>query len=298
LLLDRDFPLPKLAAAYFDTFTRQLIRTVVANISEVDSSALVGELIDLLAPMTGIIAVREVGSGHVTREFCAYQDVLTVERVTSLLQEQNISELDLLAGAEVSQLPHYADLDSLSTLALNELIDQLRAEELDSSELTTALSNDKGLRKARRRRTSVSHLTDALLSPEEPRKRIKGSTVNAVPIEIITGCGSRFVEQISHPSGIELTDTLTTSIAAKEAKLSEIYTKLSTEMDQYGEACQEYELLSLVYKVLSQPDEVLLRKMNTIEEYEERLKKLGARLQTSLSPEDLLRTLVSIQNPA
>ena len=49
--------------------------------------------------------------------------------------------------------------------------------------------------------------------------------------------------------------------------------------------------------MLCQSDDTVLRKMTAIEDYEERLKKLGAKLKSSLSPEDLLRTLASIQTP-
>lgn len=67
------------------------------------------------------------------------------------------------------------------------------------------------------------------------------------------------------------------------------------KIEDYSQSCREYELLSLIYKVISQPDESILRKLSALEDYEDRLRKLGAKLRSSLSPEDLLRTLASIQ---
>lgn len=62
----------------------------------------------------------------------------------------------------------------------------------------------------------------------------------------------------------------------------------------YREQCQEYEMLLLYYRVLSQADDIIVKKLLAIEEYDDRMKKLGARIKQNLSPEDFIRTLASI----
>jgi len=52
----------------------------------------------------------------------------------------------------------------------------------------------------------------------------------------------------------------------------------------YSEQCAEYESLLLLYRALAQPDEVWLRKLHSAEEYEDRMKKLGARLRRTYPP--------------
>ncbi|PJF18971.1 hypothetical protein PSACC_01215 [Paramicrosporidium saccamoebae] len=278
ILLDRECALPRLAAAYFDAFTRHALRVLIAN----SSGRLVDELVDWLVPLVGLVAVRD--TEQTTREFCAFRCENSQERVLATLQEYALTDLDLLSGVDAGSLPYRDELDGVSTMAINELLDQLRAEELETSE-----GFEEGpKRKTRRRRLSITNECEAT-SP----RRGKMAHVTSVPVEIVSSCPCPL--EVETPILLDSL-SLDLNIKAKEEYLTNAHQDQQTLITTYEQECKEYELLMLIYKVLSQPDEVILRKMHTIEDYEDRLKKLGAKLRHSLSPEDLLRTLASISS--
>lgn len=321
MLLDKECHLAKLASIYFDCFARNVIRCVLANLGDSQDDASLTELIeeikDLLNPMVGLVVVRDLNGEHSIREYCAYQAEFTSEKVLSIVNEQSIGELDLFSGADAKAIPHHEDLDALGMAGLDGLLDALRNEELESPNMLVsgiAIADDMNapslghskMRKTRRRRTSISSDV-GLLSPEQPSrecsllaagKRSRLLPITPIDVEILPGDISKFQSDIeermlvSNPAGLDLA----ASIASKEARIEEIHQQALSHLEDYSLRCKEFELLSLVYKILSQPDDAIIKKMLSIEEHEERLKKLGAKLKTSLSPEDLLRTLASIQS--
>lgn len=323
LLLDKECHLAKLASLYFDCFARALIRCILANLGETlegeaSLTELIEEIRDLLAPMVGLVIVREVSGEYSIREYCAYQAEFTTERILAIVSEQSIGELDLFSGVNARAISHHEDLDTLGMAGLDLLLDVLRNEELESSDMAAApvadstaedalgalaAAQQKALRKTRRRRASISSDV-GLLSPEQPSRefallaggrRPRLLPITPIDVEIIPEDGCLFLGAVDDrrldPAGLDLA----TAIASKEARLREIHRHNLSLLEDYSTRCRELELLVLVYKVLSQPDEAIAKKMSALEDHEERLKKLGAKLKTSLSPEDLLRTLASIQ---
>lgn len=321
LLLDRECALAKLASVYFDLFTRTLLRVLLANLKDSAAASLngdgtvEGELYDFVSALTGLIVVREIGQDHLTREFCAYRQQVSMDQLNSMINEQSINELDLLSGVDASSLPFYDDLDGITIKALDELLDQLRAEELESPGGMSTINDEmvalaKGVRKhSRRRRLSLSGTSfSSFSSPPLPslttvaaataeglsRSTKNGRLPRIVPItvEILTGPETLIFGPLSNlTNGLDLS----ASIATKESYIQELYRQADAQVDEYAHHCKEFDLLSLIYKILSQPDEIIIRKMNTLEDHEERLRKLGTKLKSSLSPEDLLRTLASLQ---
>jgi hypothetical protein len=141
-------------------------------------------------------------------------------------------------------------------------------------------------RKARKHRSTAGG--DAL---EDSLKEI---TVNQAPVDflpladaasLLTDlCKDRVI--FGQPEGMNIDDA--TISAPPEAVKSDDDPSLAKKME-------EYEVLLTWMKVLSQPDEAILKKIAVYEEYEERMRKLGTKLKHSLSPEDLIKTLASIQ---
>lgn len=318
-MLDRECALAKLASIYFDAFVRSIVRVFVANVNaEVFENVngqmvnLVGELVDFLAPLAGLVVIRELAPDHLTREFCAYQCEVTPERILSIINDHQVSEIDLLADSDSRSLPNADDLDPLSLLALSELLDRLRAQELESPDGFVGLMDDgKSMRKTRRRRLSISSDV-GLLSPElksDSKKSPKLLPIIPCPVEIHINSTSNVSgllhkPQSSHVASLDLSPI----ISQKQSQIRQIHQYQNyllflikairltlLKIEEYSQSCREYELLSLIYKVISQPDDAILRKLAALEDYEDRLRKLGTKLRSSLSPEDLLRTLASIQ---
>lgn len=320
LLLDKECHLAKLASLYFDCFARALIRCLLANLrddaSEGESSLteLIEEIRDLLAPMVGLVIVREVSGEYSIREYCTYQAEFTTERILAIVNEHSIGELDLFSGVNARAIAHHEDLDVLGMAGLDLLLDVLRNEELESPDMAAdhsaedalgalAAAQQKALRKTRRRRASISSDV-GLLSPEQPSRefallaggrRPRLLPITPIDVEILPEDGGLFLDAVEgrrlDPAGLDLA----TAVASKETRLREIHRHNLSLLEDYSTRCRELELLVLVYKVLSQPDEAIVKKMSALEDHEERLKKLGAKLKTLLSPEDLLRTLASMQ---
>ena len=92
---------------------------------------------------------------------------------------------------------------------------------------------------------------------------VRPSTISAVPVEIIAGGGSDLVELLAHASAaLPRGDLqLAAAIAAKEAAIRQIHRSHGAQLEEYAQSCREFELLSLVYKVLCQSDDTVLRKM-------------------------------------
>lgn len=161
-----------------------------------------------------------------------------MEKCISLINEQAVTELDLLSGAVASQLPHYEDMDAVCAKATNELLDQLRAEELDSPDTLANITDDlnaisKGVRKTRRRRASISiqseSFADGGFGPSgrdnagKLPRRLKTSSLKVCQVEIVAGCGSQFVENLAYPGSFPPLHCLPALIREKEEKIAEHY---------------------------------------------------------------------------
>lgn len=67
------------------------------------------------------------------------------------------------------------------------------------------------------------------------------------------------------------------------------------DITQYESLCKQYESLVSVYRLISLPDDLLMRHLEAIEANEERKKRLESCLKNT-SPEDLIAALASVSN--
>lgn len=244
LLLDRECALAKLASVYFDSFMRCLVRTLVANVNakvfegtNENMVNLVGELVDFLTPLVGLIVIRELASDHLTREFCAYRCEVNPERILSIINDTQVGELDLLADSDAAALSNADDLDPLTVVALNELLERLRAQELESPEGLLGISDDgkSVMRKTRRRRLSITSDV-GMLSPDLKSDSKRSSRLLSIvpcPVEIHASsvCELSAVLQRPLPSSShgDLPD-LSTIISQKQSRIRQIHQYLHSRV--------------------------------------------------------------------
>ena len=66
-------------------------------------------------------------------------------------------------------------------------------------------------------------------------------------------------------------------------------------MESYRRACLDYETVVALYRLLMLPDEVLIKRLQSLDAYEERKRRLESCFKdASLSPEQLMRCLASL----
>lgn len=330
LLVDKECQMLKVAKIFFDRFLRALVRCLVANLPvahctlrEETSDALAEEIIDLVKPLVGLVVLREWGQTHLTTEYCGYQCKLTREDCLALLAETALDSV--VDGSLINErsLPHLTELDPIAILAIDGDIGVANCGASSLGELEgdpPSLVSQKPKRMtSRKRRPSISSeaslLTPLAASKQKGMGHALADTFHVFPCEVELIGDIRVEAEGSLNRGQKRSVTLSTaeqetlrsSIAMKEAKmrlLSNLETITGDErvgksevLEGYLRRCNEYELLTTVYKVINQPDEVILKKLADLEDYEERMRKLGTRLKNALTPEDLLKTLASIKTP-
>ena len=312
LLVDRECQMIRVASSYFESFHRQLVRVVLVNTPLLTDGTimrtLVNELVDLLSPMVGLIVVRDIAENHMTREFCAFTATITTDHVTMLVEEDEVmNRLDSMSDETNDQMESQSNsFDDLRSMVISEMVTELKAEQyerygLDASPST--LSTYAALSSARRK--TVRKRKKPFTSGERNSTITDRSWLKIVPgtVKIVSGLSalaSFHEQQQQQQLSINLSiyterDTLASSIAFKENVLKQFSQDGQEFIKLYTQGCRELELLTLVYKVMAQPDELLMKKLDALEDYEERMRKLGAKLKHSLSPEDLLRTLVTLK---
>lgn len=332
LLVDKECQMLKVARIFFDRFLRALVRCLVANVpvahctlGEEMIDALAEEIVDLVRPLVGLVVLREWGQTHLTTEYCGYQCKLTREDCLALLAETALDNVVDGSPIDDRSLPHLSELDPIAILAI---AGDIGGVNNDASSLVEpegdpllALASQKPKRMTKRKRQSSISSETSLLSPR-PALRQRGlnqalpDTFSVLPcdveliddIQVGAGVLPNRGQKASVPLSAAEQETLRSSIAMKEAKVDLLLSNLETiigeervgrsdVLEGYLRQCSEYELLTTIYKIISQPDEVVLKKIADLENYEERMRKLGTRLKNALTPEDLLKTLASIKTP-
>lgn len=284
----------RVAGAYFECFHRQLIRTVVANTAKenISLSDLAEELHALVEPMSGIIVVRELTASSITKELCGFQARMSHEDCLDYLNEMHIAQLDLFDGTDiVNKIPNRDNLDMITIQALDDLMDQLRAEQLEDCSLNGSVEE------LTKRRKSRKKLNTSLLSPtDSAAKAHRFSNIFPRDIEIVSSLSCLACSDcLSAPS--TLTDTeqelLENSMAMKVDQLHRSIKNQHVLLESHTSSYQEYqELLSIYATISKQSDKTILSKLSNLEEYEERMRKLGAQLKNSISTEELFKNLV------
>lgn len=275
------------ATAYFQSFIHALVRVLCANCETEDIAGLPKEIQRLVSQLTGLVVVHKSSGLELETHYFGYQVECPLLLIQELVSGQNLVDPEeniLLLAEDV-----IAEMDPIQyeVLALvqeeSQLKDVLAAANIAYNGPAGGVP---GARKVRKQRS-----TTAVDSAADAAKEL-------VLIPVV-------VEILPSPDPASLLDRCCKAITAYGDQSNDnmdVDSDLSFEVP--SRECEpmipehklkEYEMLLSWLKLLSQPDEVILKKIASFEDYEERMKKLGAKLKHTLSPEDLIRTLASIQ---
>lgn len=235
--------------------------------------------------------------------FCAHLLLLEdKEREQTGIKEVSIS------GKEASSADHTGSFDfegsSISGRRLRKrrtsLLSNAGEDELGASGAIFYQSNP--YQSSSSSSSSIANLMSGHIINSRNRQR-SGMIIQPIDIEILgpssDHCfiyGSLCAEPLDQIGSTEDTD-------AQLERCNELERRIIAEQESFfsenarlvDEMVKSRASLLVLLRALSLPDDAILRKINGVEEYEERMRKLGAKLKYTLSPEDLLRTLASIQ---
>ncbi len=262
---------------YFRSILDALCRVVPANCDPTcDLTQLAKEIQAILQLIYGIIVIHREGSGELESEYTCLQVDCPIPLIQDILSGQPLIDPDdsiLLLSHEVLAEMDPVQYDVLASVQ----------EESQLKNVLAAANIEFGgvgpTRKARRHRTAQEPV-------DEGSKEI---TVSRVPFQVIK-YPDPFSIMTEHIKQFTINSASTTITDELSVGIQPPHTVPSLDEKKY-----EYGVLLTWLKALSQPDETILKKIASMEDYEERMKKLGTKLKQSLSPEDLIKTLASIQ---
>lgn len=268
--------------AFFGSLVHSICRVVVSNTSSEQMELLVKEIHQLVNQLYGVVILEDAKSKNLSTKYLAFSAEIPLALIHEIVAGQSLVDPEeslLLLSPEVLNEMDPVQYHVLSIVQEeSQLKDTLAAANI---EFGGAITGGVSLRKARKHRAAVVHTED------EQDKEIR---VKRVPFEVF-----------QQPSAFDLLDDL-----CKEQLLGEQPMLIdgfvpSTPPTPSTEPCisvkqlEEYDTLVAWMKILGQPEDLVLKKITAFEDYDERMKKLGAKLKHSLSPEDLIKTLASIQ---
>lgn len=267
--------------AYFGSLLAALSRAIPANCpGDFDSAAMSRELQQLMKQMYGLIVVQTEQGADMETEFNCYTADCPLPLIQEIVSGHGIVDPDdslLLLSAET-----LAEIDPVQYEVISQVQEESQLKDVLAA-ANIALSGVASSRKARKHRSTV--VGDAL---EDSLKEI---TVHQAPVDFLP-----LADAASLLTELCKDQALFGRSAHMEADIPLPAQEDTHPVDfSLSRKMEEYEVLLTWMKVLSQPDESILKKISVFEEYEERMKKLGAKLKHSLSPEDLIKTLASIQ---
>lgn len=295
-MVHQDIDAEECAIAYFRSLLIALCRVIPANCSSLyDPMALAKEIHQLVHQMHGLVVFHAEQGSELESEFVCFSPDIPLTLIQELVSGHSIFDPEenilLLASDKI------VELDPVQYEVLGQVQEEGQLKDVLAAaniEFGGAASS----RKARKHRSTVSGEAG-----DEVQKEIK---VKKVPfdllhqLDVVELIDSYCKTSCNGLVGMGI-DTITTEQTRSEDTEAE-------SAKSYAEKMAEYEVLLTWFKVLSQPDDVILKKISSFEDYEDRMKKLGAKLKRtklyytnlahfldSLSPEDLIKTLASIQ---
>lgn len=281
--MSQEVDVEAVAVAYFRSLLGAICRAIPANCNgDFNADSMSREIQQFMKQLYGLVILQTEQGPDIETEFNCYtadcplpliQEIISGQRLVDpddsiiLLSPETLAEIDPVQYEVMSQVQEESQLKDVLAAA------------------NIALSGVASSRKARKHRSTVGG--DAL---EDSLKEI---TVNQAPVDFLP---------LADASSL-LTDLCKDRVIFGQADAMNIDVPVTTrpeiikptEDDSLAKKMEEYEVLLTWMKVLSQPDEAILKKISVYEEYEERMRKLGTKLKHSLSPEDLIKTLASIQ---
>lgn len=259
------------AIEYFRSLLASLCRVIPANC---DSSCSMEELAKniqrLINQMHGIFVLQTEEDQEILTRYSCWSVEIPLLLVQEYISGQRIVDpedsLLLLSPETLSEI----DPVQLEILSLVQEESQLK-DVLAAANI--AYGGVASSRKARKHRSSVAG--DAV---EEALKEIKVShaTFNVLQTPNVV----ELVEEFCKDSAIF--GTLSNNLMALETDSanSELTSPPQQKTDEsMQQKLKEYEVLLTWLKVLGQPDDIVLKKIASFEDYEERMKKLGAKLK-------------------
>lgn len=291
LVVSREVDVEACATAYFQSFINSFARVICANAPTDDIDGLSKEIQRLVNQLTGLLVMHKTSGIELESQYFAYQVECPLLLIQELVSGQNLVDPEenilLLAEGVIAEM----DPVQYEVLAMVQEESQLKVV-LAAANIAYngATGGVPGPRKVRKHRstTAVDASTDSG----------KELVLNPVAVEIIpTPDPASLLDRCCKAVTIYGDQSIISSSSMDgEALTSQTPSKECDSTLIPEQKLKEYEMLLSWLKLLSQPDEIILKKIASFEDYEERMKKLGAKLKHSLSPEDLIRTLASIQS--
>lgn len=329
LQVDREININRVATNYFMSFYQSLLKVILSNVvpyiapaGAISSSSdyyrrLLAELNALCNEMRGLLVIRDANGDTLRTEFVSLSlpmsfadwsySLLDNSFLLDALPKLKLSSMNsqMMTGLDERIGLGWFDTDLLGRIAISKLSKEVSAKTSNNLS-TTVKATEKGDSGGRRKGKRAMHLNRGV----NPATGL--NSCRSIDHELILELGSvvikkdvDLVESVIFAKGPpsislgqlppRLQKDIEEGIRKKEVFLEEFYGSeaIQPAIDVMEEECGEYELLLLVYKVLAQSDEMIMKKVNGIEEYEERMKKLGDRIKEALSPEDLLKSLTA-----
>lgn len=268
--------------AYFRSLIAGLCRVFPSNVGAFDVPALCKEIHQYVSQLHGLIVFHNEEGAELETEILCFavdcplaliEEMVSGQRLVNPEEPLILLSEEILAGLAPVQLDVLAQVQEESQLK-----DVLAAANIEFG------GGVASSRKARKHRSAiVGEVVD------EAQKEIR---VHKVECQLVKA-PNPFDLISEHCKEATIFESPLTGMPHAEP----VATCAAVEPDAttFGSKMAEYEVLLTWMKILGQPEEVLLKKLASFEEYDERMKKLGAKLKESLSPEDLIKTLASIQ---
>lgn len=276
LLVSTDADADECALAYFESLIRSLCRVIPANCPEADASQMAKEIHRLVQHMYGLVVVQREYTEELETEISCFSVDCHLALIQEHLSGQNL--IDSEDSIIVLSQETVAELDPVQYEVLGAVQEESQLKDALAA-ANISYSGVGSMRKARKHRHTSA---DA----EEATKEL---SVFSSPLELL-----------SPPDAASLIEGLCKDYPAAEPPgaaqppVAQPRAAPPANVDAAAKST-EYSTLLAWLKVLNQPDEVILKKISAFEDYDDRMKKLGAKLKHSMSPEDLIKTLASIQ---
>lgn len=262
-MVHQDIDAEESAIAYFRSFLSALCRVIPAGCTDVyDPLVLAKEIHQLIHQMHGLVVFHAEQGSELESEYVCFAPEIPLTLIQELVSGQSIFDPEeniLLVPSD-----KIGELDPVQYEVLGQVQEEGQLKDVLAAaniEFGAAASS----RKARKhRRTASGEAIDEAYKAYKVKKVTFDLLLNLDPAELI--------DSFCKTSCLGTTGT---DIDAPQEEPANI----PYETQSYAEKMAEYDVLLTWFKILSQPDDVILKKISSFEDYEDRMKKLGAKLK-------------------